>query len=239
MEHSGTKALGVMQPYFFPYLGYFQYLNACDSFILYDDVQFIMRGWINRNNILVNGAAHLFTVPLQKASPNRTISDTQVAWGGGWEERLLKTVIGAYGKAPQRSAVMDLLTEVLEKRPPSIAVLAARSIEAVHRYLGLSTVIIPTSSGYGNAGLDRQERLVDLCRRTASSTCIVPAGGSALYSKEEFKEAGLELRYLHAGLEPYDQRGKGAFVPSLSIIDVLMWNPPEAVVGMLGSYTLR
>lgn len=238
MERNGTKTLGVMQPYFFPYIGYFQYLYACDEFILYDDVQFIMRGWINRNNILMNGAPHLFTVPLQKASPNRSIADTQVAWGGGWEERLIKTVGGAYGKAPQRHQVMELLAEVLDERPTSIAVLATRSIQAVHRYLGLSTVIIPTSSGFGNAGLGRQERLFDLCRNTGSGTCIVPIGGSTLYSREDFNAAGLELHYLHPGLGSYDQRRKEAFVPSLSIIDVLMWNTPDKVIEMLGSYTL-
>jgi hypothetical protein len=238
MEPQLGKALGVMQPYFFPYLGYFQYVHACDEFILYDDVQFIMRGWINRNNILMGGKAFLFTVPLKKASPNRTIAETMVAWDGGWEEKLLRTLDMAYAKAPKRKEVLDLFASVLRPRSPSMAELAALSISAVADHLEIGVPVRPSSAVYQNAHLDRVHRLVDLCRRTNSDTCIVPIGGKELYAREEFMKHGIGLKYISPGLNPYQQGARSDFVPSLSIIDVLMWNEREEVRTMLKDHKL-
>lgn len=90
--------IAVMQPYLFPYIGYFQLLNAVDMFVVFDDVNFIKKGWINRNNILVNRQKYLFTVPLKDASQNKLIKEVQIA-DDGWQEKFLKTVAQSYKKA--------------------------------------------------------------------------------------------------------------------------------------------
>ena len=231
------RTLGVMQPYLFPYVGYFQYILACDRFILYDDVQFIMRGWINRNNLLLNGAAHLFTVPLLKASPNKLINETELLPDHS-HKKLLATMAQAYGKAPQWAKVKPLLEAVLEAGDKTISALAARSIIGTCEYLGLPTEIIPSSAPFNNQALARNERLWDLCRQTGSNCCVVPMGGSALYDKEEFRTHGIDLLYLTAALNPYPQGHLKAFVPSLSILDMLMWCEKEEARALLAGYTL-
>ncbi|HRH37964.1 MAG TPA: WbqC family protein [Flavobacteriales bacterium] len=238
LSGSGPLTLGVMQPYFFPYLGYFQYIKACDVFMLYDDVQYIMRGWINRNNILLQGKAHLITVPLIKASPNHSIRETQVAVGS-WEDKMLRTIEQAYRRTPHYQAVMPLITEVLKAGHMNAADLAQASISAVLAYLGLPPIAYTTTAVFGNAHLTRNERLLDLCRIAGIQRCVVPKGGSQLYPKEEFAAQGVDLHYLVAGLPPYAQFGVTDFVPSLSIIDVLMWNDPATVRTMLDAYTLE
>jgi hypothetical protein len=233
----GTIALGVMQPYLFPYLGYFQYVNACDKFVLYDDVQYIMRGWINRNSILLNGEPFRFTVPLVKASPNKTIAETRTA-PGPWVAKLMSTFAQAYRKAPQWPAVSPILEAVFGGGQRTIAEMAADSILAVSRYLAVTTMIIRSSADFDNAGLGRNARLMDLCVRCDARTCIVPEGGRELYGKEEFAAGGVELLYLRPGLTPYPQGSSRPFVPSLSIIDVLMWNSPAQVKAFLDDHTL-
>ncbi len=237
-SRANVTTLGVMQPYFFPYLGYFQYIRACDTFMLYDDVQYIMRGWINRNNILLQGRPHLITVPLMKASPNHTIRETQVVVGT-WEDKMLRTIEQAYRRAPHFAAVMPFITSVVTRGHLSVADLTRSSISAVLDYLGLPPLAHSSTVPFGNAHLSRNERLLDLCRVSGSQRCIVPKGGSQLYPKDEFAERGIDLHYLSAVLPPYSQFGVTDFVPSLSIIDVLMWNDVASVVAMLDTYTLE
>jgi hypothetical protein len=234
---SRETVLGVMQPYFFPYVGYFQYMMACSHFILYDDVQFIMRGWINRNNILLNGKAHMLTVPLVKASPNRTIAKTMVM-DGPWPARMMATLEQAYRKAPYWQGISSMVQGIFGAGHATIASLASASIQAVCAYLDLPVTVVPTSTAYNNSHLARNERLYDLCDRMNARVCIVPQGGRALYAKPEFALHGIELRYLVPDLSPYDQSGTAAFVPSLSILDVLAWNGPAGTRAMLEKYTL-
>lgn len=102
-----------MQPYLFPYLGYFQLIQAVDKFILLDDVNFIKRGWVNRNRILVNGKDHLFSLPLQRASQFKKINDLKLADYPGWRNRFFKTLTHAYRQASQYEPVMKMLHQAL------------------------------------------------------------------------------------------------------------------------------
>ena len=220
--------LAVMQPYFFPYLGYFQLLRAVDLFVAYDDVNFIKGGWINRNFILVNGQAQRITVPLKGASSFKTIAATMVAADRLWREKLLKTLRQAYSKAPHFDQVYALAEGVILSPCSSLAELALGSIKAVANYLLLTTEVRPSSAYYANDSLKGQTRILDICRRENADTYYNLPGGEALYDRAAFSAAGVTLRFIRPGELHYQQFGC-AFVPRLSILDVLMFNPPGTV----------
>lgn len=223
-----------MQPYIFPYIGYFQLINAVDRFVVYDDVTFIKGGWINRNKILLNGAAHVFTVPLKNASSFVTIGKTEInhVLYDGWKNKFLKTLEQAYKKAPFYEAGCVLVTGVLNSNAYTIAELAAKSIKDTCNYLGISTEFVLTATHYGNSELKAEERVKDICRREGANTYINATGGRELYDKDDFEKAGLKLQFIKTHSISYPQLG-GEFVPWLSIIDVLMFNSQETIQGFL------
>lgn len=229
-----------MQPYFFPYLGYFQLMAAVDVFVVYDDVAFIKGGWINRNRLLLNGQPWLFTVPLQGASQNRLIHQIEVSPGEypRWRDKFLKTVARAYARAPHYAVTFTLLERVLDQPAANIGDLARRSLLAVHDFLSLPTRIGPSSTCYQNGHLRAQDRVLDICAREGATAYYNPPGGRELYSQDDFAARGLTLRFLRSRLPGYRQFDH-PFVPALSIIDVLMFNPPESVRAMLPEYDLE
>ncbi len=162
--------LAVMQPYIFPYIGYYQLISAVDKFVIYDDVNYINKGWINRNNVLINGRAGLFTVPLKNASQNRLIREVDVAENNGWQAKILKTIEFAYKKAPHFSEIFPLITNVISADLPAISERAYLSIRLVCNYLEIQTSFTDTSSIYGNNNLKGQNRiLVHLQKRRRAS----------------------------------------------------------------------
>lgn len=229
--------LALMQPYLFPYIGYFQLLHAADRFVVYDDVTFIKSGWINRNNILLNGKPFLFTAPLLNASSFAAICDIEVSYKAPWAEKLLKTMHQAYRRAQQYATVAPLVEEVLMSGAPTVGALATMSIRKVANHLGLSAEIKPTSGGYGNSHLSGQARVIDICQQEGATEYINSIGGQALYSKDAFREAGIALSFLLTGPVQYRQSGQ-PFIPSLSIIDVLMNNSIEETRALLENYEL-
>jgi hypothetical protein len=228
--------LGVMQPYLFPYLGYYQLMRACDRFAVLDDVTFINRGWINRNHLLVHGEPHLFTVPLVRASQNRLIRDIAVATGD-WRTKLMRTIATAYARAPHYRGTSALVGSVLEGSAGSIGDLAFASLRAVHEHVGLSTTLIRSTDIYDNQNLRGQARILDICRREGAEVYANLPGGRALYDAESFRSAGIELRFLDARAREYPQLGQ-PFQPDLSIIDVLMFNGPAGTRRLLDEYRL-
>lgn len=232
--------LAIMQPYLFPYLGYFQLIAAADKFVIYDDVAFIKQGWVNRNQVLLHGRSHLFSVPLQGASSSQRICETAVSpvEYPRWKDKFLKTLALAYAKAPHYESTRKLLTTVIDGAPGNIGELARRSIFAVCELLGLATRIEPTSRSYSNAHLRAQDRVLDICARERATLYINATGGRELYAHEAFAVRGVELRFLHSRLPAYPQF-QHEFVPALSILDVLMFNSPDAVRAMLIEYELE
>lgn len=231
--------LGIMQPYFFPYIGYFQLINAVDRFIVYDDVTFIKQGWINRNRILTNGSPLLFSVPLRGASSNKFIRDVHidnVAYVG-WCKKFLKTLEQNYRKTPQYENVLSIIKHVLACNAQPISVLALHTIKATCAYLGITTIIVDTAINYNNSHLKAEDRIIDICRQESAQIYVNAAGGRELYSYDNFKSNGIELKFLKSRDISYKQLGN-PFVPWLSIIDVLMFNTPETIHEFLDQYEL-
>lgn len=227
--------LAIMQPYFFPYIGYFQLMAAVDRWVVLDDANFIKKGWINRNRILVGCRTFTFSILLENASQFKKINETHLFSSATLYRKLFKTIEQNYHKAPYFEPVYNIVRHVCEMRVETIGQLAYESLLAVVRYVGLSTEIIPTSCRYGNSDLKGEERLIDICKREAATEYFNLPGGKALYDRETFAEAGIDLHFIQPVQPAYRQFGC-AFVPWLSIIDVMMFNGPDKVRSMLNQY---
>ncbi|MBD1396947.1 WbqC family protein [Pontibacter sp. JH31] len=233
--------LAIMQPYIFPYIGYFQLINAVDKFVIYDDVNFIKQGWINRNRILLHGKEHLFTVPLEGASSFKLIRETELNYKSyrTWEVKFLKSLEQSYKKASNFGDCFELMQKVFKRieGQTNIADLAVASIVEVCNYLELKTEIKLTSTIYDNQNLSAQSRVIDICIKEAALKYINPEGGQSLYDHMVFEEHGLQLKFIKVGLDEYKQFNL-PFSKGLSIIDVLMFNPRERVKQMVNNYNL-
>lgn len=215
--------VAIMQPYLLPYIGYFQLIAAADTFVLFDDVHYINRGWINRNRMLVNGSAHTFTVPLRGASQNLCICEIAIADQPVWRDKLLRTFQQAYARAPQYATVMPLLERILMFPSQHLAEFLSNSLQEVARALRLRARFVESSRTYQNQHLKGQDRILDICVRERASTYINLPGGAGLYDASQFAQRGLQLRILKPRPLSYAQ-GRSAHVPWLSIIDVMMFN---------------
>lgn len=226
--------LGIMQPYFFPYLGYWQLINAVDTYVVYDDVAYIKGGWINRNNILVNEKANLITLSLENSSSFKNINEINIIKNGKNAEKIVKTIQMAYKKAPFFNQVMPILENLLLKND-KIANLNYNSILEINKYLKINTNIILSSSLSKDNSLKAQDKVIHINKLLGSDTYINAIGGQELYDREEFKREGIELKFLKMNDIKYTQF-KNEFVPNLSIIDALMFNSPEQIRVMLTEY---
>lgn len=215
--------LAVMQPYLFPYVGYFQLVSAVDRLVFLDDVNYINRGWINRNRLLLSGQVRWFTVPVSGASQNSRINELHVQPGGSWRRKLLASVKQSYGKAPFFEQGYALLSSIILSEETSLSAIARGSVIAVARHLGLTTRFVTSTGRYLNEELRATERLIDICRQEGASQYFNLPGGMALYSAEDFSKAGVELHFLRPSLIEYPQFQR-PFQPGLSILDVLMFN---------------
>ncbi len=230
--------LAVMQPYFLPYLGYFQLMSAADLFVVYDDVHFIKGGWINRNRILLSGRPHFITVPLLGASPNRRIREIRLAPRRTWREKMLKTIAQAYQSAPHFDKVFPLLRAVIEFPAEHLADFLFHSLVRLKEHLNLATQLVASSDRYGNENLKAEERVLDICRQEKADIYVNAPGGRALYDDAAFSEHGVQLQFLESQPHEYLQ-GTKAFWPSLSIVDVLMFNSRAQIAALLACYALR
>ncbi len=229
-----------MQPYFFPYIGYFQLVAAVNKFVIYDDVNFIKGGWINRNNVLINKKSNLFTVPLNKASSNTLINETKINFKfyNIWKVKFLRSLEQSYKKSPYFTEVYNLIENVLEiKENDLISELAVNSIKNVSDYLQIDTEFCKSSVNYNNKTKSGQERVLDICGIEKASHYINPIGGIELYSKNTFKENGIVLNFIKSRPIIYTQFDND-FSPWLSIIDVLMFNSVSEVNKMVNQYEL-
>jgi hypothetical protein len=227
---SGGAVVAVMQPYIFPYLGYLGLLASADVFVFYDDVQYIPRGWINRNRLLVQGAAHTFTVPVVKASQNKRIDEVKLHDFAGFRRRFLRQLDGAYRRAPHFEATRAWVDGLLSEAPPGLAELAMRTVRASAERLGLTVQFRRASESFADTrGWPRAERLMAITRACGARRYVNAPGGAVLYTPAEFAAGGVELRFVQPLLTPYPQHGAGAFVPGLSVIDALMACTPAEV----------
>lgn len=226
--------IGIMQPYFMPYIGYWQLIAAVDTYVVYDDVNFIKRGWINRNNILLKGEKKLFSIALHEASQNKLINEISIADDFS---KLRKTIQMAYAKAPFYAEIMELLDSIFDYPKHNIALFIDNSIRKVCDYLNIQTNIILSSNIEKDNALKGQEKIISICKLLQADTYINAIGGVELYDKKVFERNNICLLFLKPEIECY-QQFKNDFVPGLSMIDVLMFCSPKQIREMLQRYSL-
>lgn len=225
-----------MQPYLLPYIGYFQLIGAVDEFVVYDNVKYTKKGWINRNRFLSNGGPATFTLPLRKDADHLDIAARRIADDFN-RAKLLSQLREAYRKAPYFDATYALIEEIANLPETRLFEFLLRGLQLTCDHLGLSTRLRVSSSIEADHRMRGQERVIALARATGADCYLNPIGGTELYSRAAFAEAGLDLRFLRARPMEYPQFG-AAFVPWLSIADVLMFNGAERTRDLLQDYDL-
>lgn len=231
-EPTPTRTVAVMQPYLFPYIGYYQLAAQSDRFVFSNDLKFINRGWINRNRLRVNNEPWLFTVPVHRESKNGMIDEAEVQLDQRFMRRLIRTMKQFYARAPHLEAVTALCVSVFSDPPATIDQLASRSVCRVMDYLGLPFDHCDAKNRYGNETLKGEARVIDIVKQERGTRYLNLPGGRELYDEARFAAAGLELAFIEPVNEPYRQAGE-PFMPYLSILDVLLWNDRETVARWL------
>ena len=226
--------LGIMQPYFFPYLGYWQLLANVDKYVVYDDVTYIKGGWINRNNFLINGQKNLLTMRLEKASSYTLIKDIAIKDDF---VKFLKTIEMGYKKAPFFEDIFRLLKDICQCPDKKLGQFLFNSHIKICEYLGIDTELILSSSFEKHMELKGKDKVISICKQLGADEYINAIGGQELYDKKEFAENGIRLNFLHANLREYRQL-KNEFVAGLSIIDIMMFNSKEEIKEMLNDFNL-
>lgn len=226
--------LGIMQPYFLPYLGYWQLINAVDKYVIYDDVNFINKSWINRNNILLNGNKHQINLLLTEASQNKLINQVAIQDN---QTKLIRTIEMNYKKAPMFQQVFPLFLHIMEHSDKNLAKFIGNSIVEISKYLSIETEFIYSSTIDKDNTLRAQDKILNICKLLNANKYVNAIGGADLYSKDDFNKVGIELSFLETKIEPYKQF-KNEFVPYLSILDVLMFNSIEEIKSRLNKYEL-
>ncbi len=216
--------VAIMQPYWFPYIGYFQLMNAVDEFIVYDNIQYTKKGWINRNRILFAGRPEQISLPVEAASHDCDVRDRRLA--GNWPEartKLLNRIQNYYRGASQFSIVFPLIEACLNCRERGVFHFIYFSLVQVREYLHIKSKLVVSSSVEIPPHMQGEDRVIALCSGRNATTYINPIGGVDLYSKKRFSDSGINLLFLKSLSPPYRQFDS-PFIPFLSIIDVMMFN---------------
>lgn len=217
-----------MQPYFLPYIGYFKLINEVDAFVVYDDVNYIKKGWINRNNILVNGQQILFTIPLKSISQNKLINQIEIDENTGWRKDLLKTIRQSYSKAPFFEEAYPLIEKIIEFQEANVSKFIIHSLKEICYFLKIQTNIIISSNLEKNNNLKGQEKIIEICQKLDATNYLNASGGKNLYDENAFLSKKISLKFIEPPQVIYPQF-KNTFIPYLSIIDVLMFNSCESI----------
>lgn len=231
--------IAIMQPYFFPYIGYFQLINAVDEFILYDNIEYSKKGWINRNRILVNNSDSYITIPLKKDSDFLHIRERFLA--DSWKtdkNKMLNRITESYRKAPYFENVYHIIEDCILFKEINLFEFIKNSIYKVNSFLGINTPVVVSSTLDINHKLKSEEKVIEICKSRKAKIYINPIGGLNIYKKENFIEKGIELFFLKSGDFSYNQFND-KFVPWLSILDVMMFSKKENIKNYLdNSYSL-
>lgn len=228
----------IMQPYFFPYLGYFSLIKESDLFILFDTPQYIRHGWINRNQILNNhGKPFYIMVPLMKMKRETPINQMIIRNNENWQQKLFEQLKVYKNKAPFYHQVTEMLQNVFGKTTDSIVTLNYNAIKEVCSYLDITTPI----KIFSEMELDIQdvhaadEWALNICEAIGATNYINPIGGLDFFDQKKYSERGIDIKFLkHLPVE-YSQF-ENEFIPHLSILDVLMFNDPNKIQDLLGDF---
>lgn len=233
-----TKKIAIMQPYFFPYIGYFQLINAVDEFVIYDNIEFTKKGWINRNRILVNEADAFITLPLKKDSDYLHVKDRYLA--DTWDierKKMLNRMTESYRKAPYFKETYEVIEKCIMYDDRNLFKFISHSVQTLMQYLNIETNLVISSFVLIDHQLKSDEKVMAICKERGADVYINPIGGVDLYDKEHFKQNNLELQFQKSNSITYKQFNN-EFVPWLSIIDVMMFNNEEQIKSVLSNYLL-
>lgn len=227
----------IMQPYLFPYLGYFQLINLSEKFILYDDVQYIKNGWINRNRMLVNNASAWFTLSVRHADHKLAICERQ--WNDAPKETtaIMRRMEAAYRRAPFFEETRSVVRTAFNFPSDNLAESLTHALRTICVHLGLATPLLASRTLELESSLTGQDRVLEICARMGTTIYVNPPGGRDLYDQESFQQRGMALHFLQPRLDAYKQFG-APFISGLSIIDVLMFNGHARVREMLADCSL-
>ncbi len=252
--------LAAKQPYFMPYIGFFQEIKAVDRFVLYDNLSFIKDGWVNRNRIAIRGQQEKsIVVPLRYKSSNKTISETLIDNTQPWQKRMLKMLMMNYCHSPHFNGTFSILEEILHTDYRTIAELNNDSIIRIARHIGIETDIVRDEGRYPHleerlARFDGEDysdfseyeawhtprkviRIIEMLRAEGCTQFMDSAGATKLYFKDEFRHYGIDLSFIITNPITYPHISK-AFIPNLSIIDVLMQVGRDKTIQLLNEYTI-
>lgn len=231
--------LGIMQPYFLPYIGYWQLLNWVDKFVIYDNIEFEKAGWMRRNRILINGKDKMFTLPVKKDSDYLNVNQRFLADNVGSEiDKILKWIKVSYSKAPYINNIYPLLEEIFKFKEKNLFSYIYNSVIVIAEYIGIHTEIIISSTVQIDHSLKGKYKVMEICKKLNANEYINPIGGINLYDKLEFGNNGITLKFLESALPVYRQDTEW-FVPGLSIIDVLMYNSKDEITKMLNEFNMK
>jgi hypothetical protein len=229
--------LAIMQPYFFPYIGYWQLLHAVDRFVIYDDVNYIKGGWVNRNRILINDKPAYMTVPLHQASPFKRICDTNLQASPVWRDKMMKMIEMTYRRAPFFQDIFPVVEKLIRFESDNLSDYLVNQLQTLAALFGITAQFVLTSRCYENNNLAGQNRVLDICKKEGAATYINPRGGTDLYDRAVFEERGVELKFIMPFSIAYEQFG-ATHVPWLSIIDIMMFNSKNQLSVLLNRYEL-
>ena len=226
-----------MQPYIFPYIGYFQLINAVDLFVIYDNIQYTKKGWINRNRFLQNGKDAVFTIPIQNASDYLDVRERVISSSFN-KEKLLNQLFASYCKSPYFEHVFPFLSNIINNNETNLFKYIHYSIIEICNSLNIDTKIVISSDVDIDHNLKSQGKVIAICQQLGATNYINPVGGQTLYSKEAFQKCGIDLMFIKSNPMKYKQFDN-EFVAWLSVIDVMMFNNNEEIIGMLKDYDLE
>lgn len=229
--------IGIMQPYFIPYIGYWQLMNAVDKYVIYDDVNYIKGGWINRNRILVEGQSKYFNIQLIGASSNKKINEIGINRDFRIVGKELRIIEGAYKKAPFYDMLQSVIEKILQCEDDNLSNYLKNSFDIICDYLGITTKLIFSSSLDKDCNLRGQEKVISICKLLGATEYYNAIGGQHIYSHSDFLRHGIKLKFLQTNDIEYRQFDN-IFQENLSIIDVLMFNSKARVRQMLQEYSL-
>lgn len=221
-----------------PYIGYFQLIKSVDEFIIYDNIQYTKKGWINRNRILVNGKDQIITLPIKKDSDYLNVVERELSESWIKDKNKITNIIkSSYTKSPYFKESSELIFECLNNPEKNLFRFIYDSIILINSYLDIKTSIIISSSIETNHTLKSQDKVLSLCKAQNADVYINSIGGVDLYDKTIFKQNGIKLNFIKSNPINYKQFNN-EFIPWLSIIDVLMFNSKEQIQKYLSNYKL-
>jgi len=230
--------IGIMQPYFLPYLGYWQLINHVDKFVLYDTIQYTKKGWITRNRYLLNGKDEMFSLSVKRASSDLDVAERELADDFD-REKLLRSLKGAYSKAPYFKENFSLIEDIIKATENNLFFYIEQSIYKICKALNITTPILKSSDlKQCSRDLKGKDRVIDICKALGAKDYINPIGGIELYNKDEFEAEGIDLKFMRSLPMAYSCFGQEC-IPHMSILDLMMFNSLDQIKASINNFSLE